>query len=152
MKSYWSEETNRERQSLEQAERVKNGLLTKCTRIHGYFDNHKKSSQPNLYYRSLFELNAILHLESSEDVISYTFEPYNIEYFFDGKTRHYIVDCLIEYEDGTKSIVEFKPSCHVVHEKNIAKFRAAEKFANENGFRVEVWTEKSHGFLSRKSR
>ena len=152
MKSYWSEETNRERQSLEQAERVKNGLLTKCTRIHGYFDNHKKSSQPNLYYRSLFELNAILHLESSEDVISYTFEPYNIEYFFDGKTRHYIVDCLIEYEDGTKSIVEFKPSCHVVHEKNIAKFLSAEKFANENGFRFEVWTEKSHGFLSRKSR
>lgn len=153
MKSYWGEETNRERQSLEQAERVKNGLLTKCTRVHGYFNNPKKSSKPDVYYRSLFELNAILHLESNEDVISYTFEPYNIEYSFEGKVRHYIVDCLIEYNDGTKCIVEFKPNCHVTHDKNVAKFQSAQKFANDNGFIFEIWTEKSHQFLmtSRKS-
>ena len=153
MKSYWGEETNRERQSLEQAERVKNGLLTKCTRVHGYFNNPKKSSKPDVYYRSLFELNAILHLESNEDVISYTFEPYNIEYSFEGKVRHYIVDCLVEYNDGTKCIVEFKPNCHVTHDKNVAKFQSAQKFANDNGFIFEIWTEKSHQFLmtSRKS-
>ena len=151
MKSYWGKEINRERQSLEQAERIKNGLLTKCTRVHGYFSNHKKSTRPNVYYRSLFELNAILHLESHEDVISYTFEPYNIEYSFDGKIRHYIVDCLIEHKDGKKLIVEFKPSCHVIHEKNVAKFQSAEIFANENGFKFEVWTEKTHNFLSKKS-
>lgn len=148
MKSYWGEETNRERQSLEQAERVKNGLLTKCTRVHGYFNNPKKSSKPNVYYRSLFELNAILHLESNEDVNSYTFEPYNIEYSFEGKIRHYIIDCLIEYKNGTKRIVEFKPSCHITHEKNVAKFESAQKFASENGFIFEIWTEKSHRFLS----
>jgi|694.fasta_scaffold46071_5 hypothetical protein len=148
MKSYWGKETNRERQSLEQAERVKNGLLTKCTRVHGYFNNSKKSSKPNVYYRSLFELNAILHLESNEDVISYTFEPYNIEYSFEGKIRHYIIDCLIEYKDGTKRIVEFKPNCHVTHDKNVAKFQSAQKFATENGFIFEIWTEKSHRFLS----
>lgn len=148
MKSYWGEETNRERQSLEQAERVKNGLLTKCTRVHGYFNNPKKSSKPNVYYRSLFELNAILHLESNVDVNSYTFEPYNIEYSFEGKIRHYIIDCLIEYKNGTKCIVEFKPSCHITHEKNVAKFESAQKFASENGFIFEIWTEKSHRFLS----
>jgi len=148
MKSYWGEETNRERQSLEQAERVKNGLLTKCTRVHGYFSNHKKSTRQNVYYRSLFEFNAILHLESNEDIVSYTFEPYNIEYSFEGKIRHYIVDCLVEYSDGTKRIVEFKPNCHVTHDKNIAKFQSAQKFANDNGFIFEIWTEKSHKFLS----
>ena len=148
MKSYWGDEINRERQSHEQAERVKNGLLTKCTRVHGYFSNHKKSTKTDVYYRSLFELNAIKHLEKDEGVVSYTFEPYRIEYKLEGKSRNYIIDCLIEYKNGTSVIVEFKPNCHLTNEKNIAKFASAEKFANEKGFKFEVWTEKTHKFLS----
>lgn len=152
MKSYWGDETNRARQSLDQAERIKNGLLTKCTRVHGYFNNPQKSINSDLYYRSLFELNAILHLESNDDVVSYKFEPFQIEYNLDDKLRHYVIDCLIEYKDGNKIIVEFKPNCHLKHAKNIAKFESAKKFAEMHGFKFEVWTEKTHQFLSNKKK
>jgi hypothetical protein len=150
MKSYWSEEENRVRQSFEQAERVKNGLLTRCTRVHGYFQNPTKSKNSTVYYRSLFELNAIIHMESNENIDVYTFEPYKIQYDYKGRLRHYVVDCLIEYKNGCKSIVEFKPSCFLQYEKNLAKFKAAEDFSKSQGFLFEIWTEKSHSFLSNK--
>lgn len=148
MKEYWGDETNRARQSFEQAERVKNGLLTKCTRVHGYFDNPKKSCNERVYYRSLFELNAILYLESNEAVLSYKIEPYQIEYSFMGKKRNYVVDCLVEYRNGKKVIVEFKPNCHLKNDKNVAKFESAKIFAEKMGYEFEVWTEKTHDFLT----
>jgi len=147
MSSYWSNEDNRSRQSLRQAECVKKGMITKATRVHGYFSNAKKSSQ-NLYYRSLFELNTIIHLEENPSVISFEFEPYRIEYQHEGNARHYIVDCLIEYNDGRRVIVEIKPNCFLSYPKNQTKFSAAAKFAQENGLSFEVWTEKTHTFLS----
>jgi hypothetical protein len=150
MSVYWGKEENRARQSLRQAECVKNGMLTKATRIHDYYDNPKKSSSSTLYYRSLFELNVINHLENSSDVVKYAFEPYRIEYLHDDKMRNYVIDCLIEYQDGRKVIVEIKPSCHLLHPKNQAKFYAAEIFARKNGYLFEIWTEKTHSFLSSK--
>lgn len=147
MTAYWSNEDNRSKQSLRQAECVKNGMITKATRVHGYYANSKKSSQ-NLYYRSMFELNTIIHLEENTSVVSYTFEPYRIEYLYEGHTRHYIVDCLVEYNDGRKVIIEIKPNCYLRHPKNQTKFLAAAKFAQENGFTFEVWTEKTHAFLA----
>lgn len=147
MRSYWSNEENRAKQSLRQAECIKNGMLTKSARIHGYFENPTKTKK-HVYYRSMFELNAVLFMEAESSIVSYSMEPRSIEYLLDGKIRHYVIDCLIEYVDGRKILVEFKPSCHLSDPKNIAKFDAANTFANENGMLFEVWTEKTHPFLS----
>jgi hypothetical protein len=150
MKSYWSCEENRAKQSRRQAECVKNGMLTKATREHGYFENPTKSTNTSVYYRSLFELNAIIFLEGNDDVTFYSVEPYRIEYAYEGKTRNYIIDYMIKYQDGRKVLVEIKPSCHTVNPINIAKFDAAIKFAIEHGMTFETWTEKTHPFLSNK--
>lgn len=147
MKSYWSIESNRQKQSLTQAECIKNGMLTKATRVHGCLENSKKSTKP-VYYRSLFELNAVLHLENSIDVVSYELEPYRIQYEYDGKIRNYVVDCLVEYSDNRKVLIEFKPSCHLKDLKNISKFEAANTFAKNINASFEIWTEKTHSFIS----
>lgn len=149
MKSYWSNEENRAKQSQRQAECVKSGMLTKATRVHGYYENPTKSSK-HVYYRSMFELNAVLFMEADDSISSYTMEPLTIEYNFDGKIRHYVVDCLIEYSDGRKILIEFKPNCHLLDPKNVAKFEAASTFAFNKGMSFEVWTEKTHPFLSRQ--
>lgn len=146
MKDYWSKEENRSRQSKRQAECVKNGMLTKATRVHGYLENPKKSVK-KVYYRSLFELNAFLHMEASNEIVSYVVEPYRIEYEFEGKIRNYVIDCEVEYKDGRKVLIEFKPSCYLGYTKNEAKFEAARSFASGRGLEFEIWTEKSHSFL-----
>lgn len=147
MSVYWSSEANRSKQSFRQAECIRNGMLTKATRVHGFYENPRKSSSP-VYYRSLFELNAVLHLEKDENVVSYKFEPFRIEYTHEEKVRHYIVDCLVEYHDGRKVIIEFKPNCHIGDAKNQAKFSAASAYAISEGMAFEVWSEKTHPFLS----
>lgn len=147
MSAYWSSEANRSKQSFRQAECIRNGMLTKATRVHGFYENPSKSSS-SVYYRSLFELNAILHLEKDEKVSSYKFEPFRIEYRHDDKVRYYIVDCLVEYRDGRKVLIEFKPNCHIGDAKNQAKFSAASTFALNEGMTFEVWSEKTHPFLS----
>ncbi len=146
MQAYWSDEDNKAKQSLRQAECVKNGMLTKATRVHGYFENPKKSSKL-VYYRSLFELNAVLYFESNADIISYEMEPYRIQYEHDEKIRNYVIDCLIEYADGRKLLIELKPSCHLKDPKNLAKFNAAELFALKMNMSFEIWTEKTHPFI-----
>lgn len=151
MKSYWSKEEHREKQSRRQAECVKSGMLTKATRIHGYYENPTKSNK-HVYYRSMFELNAVLFMETDDSISSYTMEPFAIEYDFDSKIRHYVIDCLIEYKDGRKMLIEFKPDCHLLDPKNIAKFEAASVFATNKGMTFEIWTEKTHPFLSRQDK
>ena len=150
MKSYWSSEENREKQSRRQAECVKNGMLTKATREHGYFERPTKATNSSVYYRSMFELNAIVFLERDDNVISYSVEPYRIEYTCEGKTRNYVIDYMIEYQDGRKVLVEIKPSCHTTNPINIAKFDAASRFSSGLGMSFEIWTEKTHPFLSNK--
>lgn len=149
MKEFWSKEENRSKQSIRRAESIKNGSITKATRVHGYFLNSKKAPK-TVYYRSLFELNAILHLEADDNVLLYTYEPYRIEYLHKGLVRNYVIDLLIEYSNGKKMLVEIKPSCYLENSKNIDKFDAARKFSLENGMIFEVWTEKTHVFLSEK--
>jgi hypothetical protein len=148
MREYWGKEENRKRQSKEQAERIKNGLLTKATRVHGYFSNHTKSTRDKVYYRSLFELNALTYIEKDSNIIEYTLEPYRIEYNLEeNKIRNYVIDLKILCSDGTKKIIEIKPNCYLKYDVNVKKFKAAQEFADKHGYLFEVWTEKTHPFL-----
>ena len=147
MKEYWSKEENRERQSKRQAACIMNGMLTYATREHGYFKCSTKSKKPIAYYRSLFELNALNYLEAHNQIVKYQIEPFRVSYEYEEKTRYYVVDFWIQTTKG-EFIIEIKPSCHVSHPKNNAKFSAAKKFAEEKGWSFEIWTEKTHPFLA----
>jgi hypothetical protein len=151
MRRFWSIEENRSKQSKRQADCVLSGMVTKASKVHGYYENAKKSIRSDLYYRSNFELNAIDHFESNELIVSYESEPMRIDYDFDGRKRHYVLDFLAEWKDGSKTMIEIKPHCYTNCERyrvNGAKFEAARNLAVEMGCSFEVWTEKTHPFLS----
>jgi len=151
MQSYWSSEDNRRQQSERQADCIQRGMLTKATKVHGYYHGAKKSKNISPYYRSNFELNAIAHFEANNDVRMYESEPFKIEYVYDEKTRYYVVDFLVEMCCGKKKLIEVKPSCFTNPQKykaNAAKFQYANEYANLHGYEFEIWTEKTHPFLS----
>jgi hypothetical protein len=155
MQKYWSSEINRSFQSERQAICVMNGMLTKATKVYGYYENPTKSKKPKVYYRSNFELNAIKYFEENDSILSYEIEPLRISYDYDGKIRNYILDFAVEKNDGNKVLIEIKPSCYTNYKKykvNEAKFEAAKKFALENGYEFEIWTEKTHSFLSNSNK
>lgn len=152
MRKFWSIEENRSKQSKRQADCVLNSMITRASKVHGYYVNVKKSVRTDLYYRSNFELNAIDHFESNESIISYEFEPMRIDYDFDGHKKHYVLDFLVKWKDGSKTMIEIKPHCYTNYERyrvNGAKFEAAEDLAEKMGCSFEVWTEKTHPFLSK---
>lgn len=151
MRKFWAIEENKQKQSERHAKSIQDGMLTRATKVNGYFSNHKKATNEKIYYRSLFELNAILFLEKTNNIISYTYEPYRLSYKNNsGNVRTYVVDFIVTYDTGKQIIVEIKPNCFTNVDRyaiNKHKFDAARKYAEENNMTFEVWTEKTHPFL-----
>jgi endogenous inhibitor of DNA gyrase (YacG/DUF329 family) len=130
----------REKMSKTRAERIQSGEIH--GRLMGTIVTTKGGT---IKYRSNWEKNHIENLEKDEKVISYIFEPFVLEYTYD-QTRNYIPDILIFYKDGTKKLVEIKPSYFLDAEINKCKFSAAQKYCDEKGMTFEVWTEKNNPY------
>lgn len=95
-------------------------------------------------YRSGWELKYIEHLDASPDVKSFMYEGVSIEYVSNvrsGKVRRYIPDFLVEYVDGSKRLVEIKPSKRLVQATIQKKLRAARAWCETHGVTLEVITE-----------
>jgi len=63
----------------------------------------------------------------------------------DGNLRRYRPDILINYIDGSMSLVEIKPQWQMSDNKVKVKIAAGRKYASKKGWRFEVWTEKELG-------
>lgn len=111
----------------------------------GYVETEKGGG---VGYRSSWERAAVEKLDKEERVVSFEYEPLRIPYRRGGSFRFYIPDLLVRYYDGRKVLVEIKPDALVSHGQNLAKFAAARKYCAENDMLFEVWTEKSHPFLT----
>jgi hypothetical protein len=131
----------REKMSKTRAERIQNGQIH--GRLLGTLNTKKGGT---IRYRSNWEKQYVENLEKDENVISYVFEPLIIEYEYDQK-RNYIPDILIIYKDGSKKLIEIKPSYFLDAEINKCKFSSAKKFCEEKGMTFEVWTEKNNPYL-----
>jgi hypothetical protein len=103
---------------------------------HYYSEKNKEE----LYYHSLYELEAFYKLEKSLDVKSYDRCRFSIPYEWNG-CRRYVPDISILYQDGKQEIVEVKPNFRLVEERTKAKIEAAEKFCESKGMGFSVWTE-----------
>lgn len=72
-----------------------------------YYSNKMKES---FIYRSSYELAYLEKLELDKSVIKYMYEPFEVSYIdFYKKSRKYIPDFLVLYEDGSIQISEIKP-------------------------------------------
>lgn len=132
----------REKMSKTRAERIQSGEI-KLSK--GEFILFKKANK-KVFARSSWEKNSMQKIDEDEKIVSAIFEPFVLSYQYD-RQRHYIPDLLIIYTDGTKKLVEIKPSYFLDAEINKCKFAAAQKYCEEKGIVFEVWTEKTNPYL-----
>lgn len=110
-----------------------------------------------IIYRSSYERTFIEWLESSPKVRHWGSETVRIPYYLvsDKKMHSYYPDYLVEFEDGTKMLIEIKPSNQTkkplvknswaMNEwiKNMCKWRAAKEFCEARGYKFNIFTEKT---------
>ena len=114
-------------------------------------------------YRSLWERNAFRWCENNPKVKLWNSEEVVVPYVstVDKKLHRYYVDLLIQMEDKKTYLVEIKPKKEtqppkkrsrktkkyvneqLTYIKNNDKWEAANKFAEHNGWKFQVWTEET---------
>lgn len=113
--------------------------------------------------RSSWERMTCRWADLNPDIIKWGSEIIKIPYICpsDGKTHTYIIDFIFKYKDNTVLLVEVKPynqtlipksskgkkkntilTEHLVFIKNKSKWIYANKYAEENGAKFVIWTEK----------
>lgn len=112
-------------------------------------------------YRSLWERNAFRWCETNPDVKLWNSEDVVVPYVYsvDKSLHRYYVDLLIQMKNGKTYLIEIKPKKEtsppkspkrktkrylneqLTYIKNTDKWKAADKFAQHNGWKFQVWTE-----------
>lgn len=110
-----------------------------------------------IIYRSGLELQFINYCENLPSIVKWASEPIAIRYFsrLDNREQNYYPDYIIENEDGHRCIVEIKPYDQTIRPKendskwlkqawikNLDKWNAAKKFAEDHGMKFIIVTEK----------
>ena len=115
----------------------------KKKRYHtGTYVSKKTGKECN--YRSSWELKYLEYLDANPDVKTYEYESFFIMYVGNrnsGKLRKYIPDFLVEYVDGTRKLVEIKPSRKLDQLRVTKKRHVAEQWCKEHGAELEMVTE-----------
>lgn len=93
------------------------------------------------WYKSSWELEYMKWCENNEDVLLYEYEPFSIEYYHMNNLRHYIPDFLVCFNDGSRKLVEIKPSCFLDAQINLDKFKAAREYCQKLLMEFEVLSE-----------
>lgn len=119
-----------------------------------------KGDPDNVIYRSMWEAHAFKWCDEHPKIKNWSSEEFYIPYFYeaDKKWHRYFVDLKISFKDGETLIVEIKPdketkppkkpdrskryiSESLTYVKNQCKWKAAEKFAKDNKYEFQIWTE-----------
>ena len=109
-----------------------------------------------IIYRSSYERKFIVWLENNEQVKNWGSECIRIPYLYiDGKMHSYYPDYFVEMMDGTKMVVEIKPSSQTKrpvnentwvgkeYRKNMCKWKATMEFCQAKGYKFKIITEKT---------
>lgn len=143
--------------------KIKNLKPSKNSRFkQGYLDiskSEKYLGSGPVIYRSGLELKLFEMFENSDVYIGWESEPnLGITYIFEGKKKTYYVDAVFHHINNKKYLCEIKPFAQTVppklnnkssqkyamevYEKNIAKWKAAKLWAEENGYEFCILTDK----------
>lgn len=110
-----------------------------------------------IIYRSGLELQFIQYCENNSNIVRWASEPIKIPYYsrLDKKECNYYPDYILENKQGNKVIVEVKPYNQTLKPdmtdtswlkeqwiKNIDKWTAAKKFAEDHDMKFIIVTEK----------
>jgi hypothetical protein len=95
-------------------------------------------------YRSGWELSYMQWLDVNVDVLTWSYETIIIDYVSNkrtGKLRKYYPDLYVHYVDGTKQLIEIKPSSRLHQAKVQKKLSAANDWCRTKGLALIVITE-----------
>lgn len=116
----------------------------------------------NVVYRSGWERSVMRWCDDSPQVVQWVSEEVVIPYICetDMKRHRYFMDFAIKFQDGTNLLVEVKPNKETkppktgkgrakstvlkevtTYVKNTSKWKAAQQFADQNGWKFEIWDE-----------
>ena len=132
------EATKQKLSILATEQNIKNGAYGGRNYLRGTYSSIKGGK---IKYDSSYELQAYKLLDQLSTVKSYSRCNFCIEYEIDKKTRRYIPDILVTYNDSTQQVIEIKPERLVEDEVNQAKFASAETYCAANDLDFVVWTE-----------
>jgi hypothetical protein len=121
-------------------------MKKKKTRKGRYKRGEYTSIKSNEVYkfRSGWERAYMEYLDLNEDVTSWSYESFNIEYVSNIKTkkiRKYIPDFKVEYSNGSIEIVEIKPLKKLNQVLVKKKINAAQAWCDAHGFIFRIITE-----------
>jgi len=119
-----------------------------------------KGDPTKVVYRSLWERQVFRWLEKNRSIAQWSSEEVVIPYLCetDRKVHRYFMDIFFETVDGKRYIIEIKPKVQteppkskkktkrfltesITYTKNISKWKAAKKYADERNMKFEIWTE-----------
>lgn len=86
----------------------------------------------------------MIYLDSSPDVVTWSYEKLIIEYVSNQKTkkiRKYYPDFQVEYKDGSKVVIEIKPSRKLDQATIVKKIRAAKEWCTAHNLTYKILTE-----------
>ena len=95
----WKDQTNKEGKLKQRKPKFREGYLTST-----------KNGGKQMHYRSGMECDVYECLEAMPEVISYSVEPFKVQYTFEGNMHEYNPDLSIVFADGHTEIWEIKPS------------------------------------------
>ncbi|MCK5601985.1 TnsA endonuclease N-terminal domain-containing protein [Candidatus Pacearchaeota archaeon] len=121
--------------------RIENGGKNPYSNHYNTGYHYSPKNQEDIWYDSSYELQAYKLLDQLSIVKSYSRCNFCIEYEIDKKTRRYIPDILVTYNDNTHQVIEIKPERLVEDEVNQAKFASAKTYCAANDLDFVVWTE-----------
>lgn len=124
-----------------------------------------KGNPETIKYRSGWERSCFIYCDTSDRVVSWASESIVIPYHnkLDGVTRRYFPDLYIEWNDGTKEIIEIKPSRETkppvqknpmgrrpskkylseaaTYIVNQSKWESASNYAHSRDWKFSIWDE-----------
>jgi hypothetical protein len=109
---------------------------------HGQYPDPKKSPWNFEYYQSDLERRMMDRLESDPHVVKWMKRHSITIPWIDGQKhqRRYVPDFLVEYEDGTKAIIEVKDPSRVDTNEVQRKRRAAEMWCKMRGMEYIIYS------------
>ena len=113
--------------------------------VQGKFVSEK--NQATFAYKSSYELAYLNLLEKDDNVFSYTYEPFDLNYFdSENKQRIYKPDFMVLYKDGRIEVTEVKPKLMLQDYDVKAKAAACRIFLEENYKDIDI----SYRFITEK--
>jgi hypothetical protein len=85
------------------------------------------------YYRSSWELRHMRALDADQDVMTWRYEPFYIDYEWERRTHKYLPDFVVEFSDGHCEIQEVGVKSVKQMARQQVKQRAAEDYCRNTG-------------------